>query len=272
MKTIFSYFIKTLLLTILLGSVYSFFVGWINIWIKNGHVGILYFINSSTDSNKSNITKPSNHILIEKSNYNWQWKRITPFQTQLLQIPLSLQSITIPIQYYLPNAKLYSEKINKTEEIFLSSGIATIDYRIDVKKLLPFIIQNNLITNEDILHSIKQEITNNIAHAIIKGIESQNTNTLKNTLKTIVSQSPVTNTNIDILFHRRPDYDAYTFTKNIYLNESSIISPKNEKQNFNQEYLFFLQNISELIKQSPKTLELIQLVPPEKIYHLLINK
>ncbi len=272
MKKLFSYIGKSLLFIIVLFFIYAFFTGWVNIWIKDGHAGVLYFISSSKDDNasKDDVPQVSDYTLIEKSNYYWQWKRIMPFQTQLLQVPLFLQSITIPIHYYLPNAQLYSEKIYESEDIFLSTGEVTIDYRIDSNQILSFITNNKLIASEDIIRSIERNIVNNIIQASVQSIESDNINTLKNTLYAIASRSPITNTVVNVSFQKTPDYDIYTVTKTLYHNEISnnINTTENKKQNYNQEYLFLLRNLSTLIQQTPETLELIKLLPPEKIMSL----
>ncbi len=273
MKKLFSYIGKSLLFVIVLFFIYAFFIGWVNIWIKDGHAGVLYFISSSKDDNtpKDDVPQVSDYTLIEKSNYYWHWKRIMPFQTQLLQVPLFLQSITIPIHYYLPNAQLYSEKIYESEDIFLSTGEVTIDYRIDSKQILSFITNNKLIASEDTIRSIERNIVNDIIQASIQSIESDNINTLKNTLYAIASRSPITNTVVNVSFQKTPDYDTYTLTKTLYHNEISknINTTENKQQNYNQEYLFLLRNLSSLIKQTPETLELIKLLPPEKIRSLL---
>ncbi len=269
--------LKTILFFLFLLILYVFFIGWTNIWIKPGSIGILYTYqapatpsNDTNSANSAHTEEVESISLVSKQAWNWEWKRALPFRTKLIQLPLLHRSVDFPVRYFLPSARLYSSLVNKPEEIFLEEGTITLHYALDSKKLIPFLQEHSLSYPEDVSLTLQTQIYHIIQGEFLQYAEISQTDELKKAIRTALGTLPILITSVDYRGNSTADRKLYTLLQEVYTEDLQNQLNLTKSNRFT-DYISVLEKLSDLSLQDSNLLEIIRLLPPNEVIQYLEN-
>lgn len=248
---------------------------WVNLWIRPNSVGLFY---NSLDA--SPIMAPI-MVTNKKLDFNLHLKRIIPYKTKLITLPLDTQINDTFFSVYLPGTEHYSKLLNTSEETFKTDINIILQYTIDSTKIADYVYSyyetniplNGYVVMQHLDISIKKILISELQTSLSEknswtqaNFQQELTDSFSPQIVSLTSHLPISITDTSFEILRIPDFELYQYILNTTKNSTSNASETTKQiSQLLTQYLLFVKELGHIIDQSPSVLEIIKILPPAEL-------